>query len=396
MMSDGDDEVPESNEVINSPSEELTEEPLDNTADPCNIDNTSPSDTSETPVPITTKVMSVAASASKTVVSSASAAAKITGEAWKKTAASAGEVLNKDKEKSGGEKTGNDKEGEKSASGEEKEGMWGQVRRVSGTVSGTLATSASKAWSTTTSTIAKVTQPENKTAGKAVATEEGKTDADESSGDDVREPADTASEDPTVRGSSSDENTTTEPPVEGRKRGDSVTKLWSSVRRLSATAADSIVEGAKEAYKVAEPVAVSTASKVSHSAQTAWSVTRDSTVSVVERVRARARREESQSVEGSVDGGSNADTNSLNPEVSGSQVSSVDGDAVGAVESDLARIEETKEEEQSEAEKALEEPLEKEAEVIPPSTEPVEVSPSKSTSEPPASAEPEVVETSKE
>jgi hypothetical protein len=61
--------------------------------------------------------------------------------------------------------------------------------------------------------------------------------------------------------------------------------MWESVRRMSLTAVGAINETASTVYKAAEPVANSTAQIVGQSAQRAWTVTKEGTNVVVEKVK---------------------------------------------------------------------------------------------------------------
>jgi hypothetical protein len=204
--------------------------------------------------PVTTKVYHAATAAGKTVVDLSVSAAKYTGEVIHKVAASAGEVLHKEKphtppEGTEGEDGEPGKEGdvpadEASAAStpqpkpeEEPQSqgirMWSSVRRMSEKV-----LSISKA----AAAVQSSKEPEAKAEIEAQETE-----------------------------GAADVGTTEAGADAERSRSGSMTQLWSSVKKT----ADSIADSASAAYKAAEPVAISTASKVSHGAQSVWSTTKE-------------------------------------------------------------------------------------------------------------------------
>lgn len=190
--------------------------------------------------PVSAKVLHVASAAGKTVVDLSVSAATTLGEVINKVATSAGEALHKEKAATApaegeletspvqaeGEVQGEAPPAQNSAEGSQGSRMWTSVRRMS-----------EKVIHSTSSTISK--------AAASVQHHEGKTEA---------------------------EHTDAETPTETeRNRSGSLTQLWSSVRKT----ADTIVDSASAAYKAAEPVAISTATKVSHGAQTVWSSTKE-------------------------------------------------------------------------------------------------------------------------
>jgi hypothetical protein len=204
--------------------------------------------------PVTTKVLHAATAAGKTVVDLSVSAAKYTGEVIHKVAASAGEVLHKEKpttptdgaEAENAEPTPTEGDGTAAAAPppqpkaeEASQGirMWSSVRRMSEKVLSTTSNTISKA-------AAAVQSPKESEAKADTETQE--TDA------------------PAV----TDPEASAEPE---RNRSGSMNQLWSSVKKT----ADSIADSASAAYKAAEPVAISTASKVSHGAQTVWSTTKE-------------------------------------------------------------------------------------------------------------------------
>jgi hypothetical protein len=182
--------------------------------------------------PVSTKVLHAASAAGKTVVDLSMSAAKYTGEVIHKVATSAGEVLHKEKSQTpptDTEKTDDAQEPHAAVEGEaspqpsvpeESQGvrMWSSVRRMS-----------EKVLSTTSNTIS-----------KAAASVHAPKDPDTKP---EAEPA---------------------PESDERGRSGSINQLWSTVRNT-----------ASAAIKAAEPVAISTASAVSHSAQTVWSTTKE-------------------------------------------------------------------------------------------------------------------------
>jgi hypothetical protein len=182
---------------------------------------------------VSAKVLQAAATAGKTVVDLSVTAAKYTGEVINKVATSAGEVLNKDKQQPADEDTAQQEGTDEKVTEQSNEGnpnpsrMWSSVRRMSEKVIHTTSTTLSKA-----STIVHPKESEQS---------EPETPAQPSE------------------------------PVEDRSRSDSIGKLWSSVRKMSLTAADH----ASAAIKAAEPVAISTANKVSSSAQMVWTTTKE-------------------------------------------------------------------------------------------------------------------------
>lgn len=198
--------------------------------------------------PVTTKVLHVATAAGKTVVDLSVSAAKYTGEVIHKVAVSAGEVLHKEKpttptdgtEVENAESSPAAEDGAPAAPAVEGESrgirMWSSVRRMSEKVLSTTSNTISMA-------AAAVQSSKEPEAKEETETQEADAAATESE-------ASAESE---------------------RNRSGSMSQLWSSVKKT----ADSIADSASAAYKAAEPVAISTASKVSHGAQTVWSTTKE-------------------------------------------------------------------------------------------------------------------------
>jgi hypothetical protein len=227
--------------------------------------------------------------ASARVVAGAKTAAKVTGEAIHKVAASAEDVLKihspaegdatdsaASNEKTEGDEAALDEspaaEGEKGKNEPKK--LWSTVKTFSGAVSGF----SSKTWSKVT----KKDAAESETAAAAVADESGDRVLTSPSMEGTEEGS--FVEGVQAEKTESPEGAPAEGAAEAPEEEKASSKLFKSVRRFSET----IQESASAAIKAAEPVAASTAAKVSSGASKVWESTKTGTVSVVERVKAAA------------------------------------------------------------------------------------------------------------
>lgn len=226
-----------------------------------------------------------------------------------------------------------EKEAEKTCEGEgateelppkDTQKLWSSVRTFTGAVGGF----SSRAWANTTEAVSKVAKKapaeSSETAPAGSSSEpaiESVASTDEGAEEGSFEGAAAEGQEGVEKGEEKGEAETTAEQDASRDRSESVSnKLFSSVRRMS----EALSESASAAYKAAEPVAVSTAAKVSQGAQSAW-------MSTVEKVKAVTAKKPVDG-EGSVEG-EGAEVNSTGADVGGSvatDISSVDGDGTAS------------------------------------------------------------------